>query len=309
MKKLYYLIFTFTLFISILIPQELITNVDSPAVIIIKNNASAMPDSLAHDKELLILEENDGLFSANDSAEELSPNSILRNKNDISFFDKYQGLFGALIGALFGAAGAGLIALYSIKKTHQNSTELVERQLSFQTDVRQSDENFKRINLEKLYCGLLYMIHRDLNSHEEYSKLLIKSINGYQEYILSKQALPAADPFYKYQFDLLQEVVIDILKFDMYDTTIVGSMSPYLQKIKKINHDLDLTEVREMAKVDRRSDFFDGIKEYLDIVIEDISDINTASKDIRKLIKDEIGKFSHSDIVLPNELKQKTAQK
>lgn len=279
------------LFTSIF-PQKL---QNKPAVNIVLED-SLLDNSILNDDSADIQGDNIQFVKINDdnSGDMSSDNTKYKIENDESILFQYQGLIGAIVGAL----GAALIALYSIKKTHRNSMLLQGNIRENQVNDQIKQEQNNNVHNEKLYCGLLYIVHNELMSHESYSSLLIQSIRGYQDYIISNQELPTSDPFYKYPFDLLQEVVIDILEFDMFNTTIIGNMSPYIQKIKKINHDLNLTQFRKMGESDKTSLFFKGIKEYLDIVIEDISDTDIASKDLRNQMKLEIDKFSHSEIVL-----------
>lgn len=195
----------------------------------------------------------------------------------------YQGLIGAFIGSLMAA----LIAIGSIWKTHKNSTELFNKEKS-----QERERN------ERLYCGLLYIIAKELESNGKISELLLTDINSYQEFIKMHKELPSIDPFDKYSFDLLQEVVIKILSYDMYETSIIGLMSPYLLILKRVNHDLVLSRLTESDEAKKRGGYYDAVNSYLDDVKKKIGNISTASENIRVAIVNEIGKFPHSEIDL-----------
>lgn len=200
-----------------------------------------------------------------------------------SFLLQYQGLIGAFFGSLIVA----LIAIGSIRKTHKNATELFNKE-----KLHERERN------ERLYCGLLFIIAQELDSNGRTSKLLLKDINTYQNFIVKYEDLPSIDPFDKYSYDFLQDVVINILKFDMYDTSIIGLMSPYILLLKRVNHDLVLSRLTESDTSKKKSNYFNAVKEYLDVVKKEIRNIGKASKNLRIAIKDEIGKFPHSKIEL-----------
>ena len=159
--------------LSITIAQESITKHDSSFNVldttIIISTSDGKFDSNKHS-----ITSDDGVPQTPNYDEEFAKRKTNITDNlENSLFIRYQGLIGAFIGAFFGALGAALIAYFSIQKTHLNSSKLLDRQIRRDLDNRNLQADNKRINAEKLYCGLLYIIHNDLRGHEYYSEMLI----------------------------------------------------------------------------------------------------------------------------------------
>lgn len=77
-------------------------------------------------------------------------------------------LIGAIAGSFFGAVGAGLIALYSIKRTHKNNIEIEKSKL---IEIRKEKD--------KIYCGLLFMIISEIHYQKIDTEKIEKLINEF----------------------------------------------------------------------------------------------------------------------------------
>jgi len=204
-------------------------------------------------------------------------------------------LIGAIAGAFFGAISAGLIALFSIKRTHKNNFEIEKSK--FIEDRKEK---------EKKYCGLLFMIISEIYFQKKDTELIEKEIKEFIRVTKEQKTIITDKPFTSYQSDMLVECRNRILEYDSFNTELVSTISLYINRINNCNSYLDLTRLIDLERFEKEGEFsiVEGTETYFSDMNEILENIKKARVELTKGLTLEIAKFPSSDIN-PDELLNK----
>lgn len=161
---------------------------------------------------------NDSLIAQSDSI------SYIKIITDDSFWITYQGLIGALIGSMLAA----LIAIYSIKKTHNNQIFLENQKIL----------NNRHIE-EKVYCGFLFSIYAILLNHQQISKKLKSELSGFLNYVKSTGDLIIEKTYNRFAIDLMKDCLLKGLSYQNYDSNIVLYLVTYINMLENFDSSLN----------------------------------------------------------------------
>jgi len=206
----------------------------------------------------------------------------------LSWWQKNEaGLIGAIIGAFLGAIGAGLVAYFSIKRTHNSNIEIERNRM---IDVRKEKE--------KKYCGLLFMIISEIYFQKNETELIEKEINEFVRVTKEQKRIITDNPFTLYQLDMLNECRNRILDYDSFDTELVSTISLYINSINKCNSYLYLKRLTDLERFDKEGEFsiVDGVESYFSAVNNILENIKKARVELTKGLTLEIAKFPSSNI-------------
>jgi hypothetical protein len=193
----------------------------------------------------------------------------------------------SLIGPLIGTLGAGLVALFSVRATHNKALARDQLKSVEQKNIRDS-----------LYCGVLYAIYATMQNHNESSKRILSQLDAIKDRTLEYGRLVVEDLGVRLSLGFLSKCVSQLLTFEQYHTKIGGIAISYLHSAESFNSFLDFSQVHSLKKhVPDDPQFLKGIESYFDNLREHIGKLQKGNADLSELILEELKKFPQINII------------
>ncbi|OGU69421.1 MAG: hypothetical protein A2499_09435 [Stygiobacter sp. RIFOXYC12_FULL_38_8] len=208
--------------------------------------------------------------------------------NDSTFFEEYQGLIGAFIGAL----SAALIAFFSINKTHKKQIALENEKIIHQ-----------KLESEKKYCGILFSIYSILTNHYYISTELKKEIDAHLKILSNTGKLFVDKPYNYLPIDLLKDCTSQIYNYEKYDSNLLMYIVTYVSKIEIFFNDLNFIPLIKMkTEYEDDKSYVESLNGYFAALLKRLEVLDGINEKINSLIKDEINKSSVCDFREMDEL-------
>ncbi|TVL95534.1 MAG: hypothetical protein CV087_24255 [Candidatus Brocadia sp. WS118] len=206
-----------------------------------------------------------------------------------TWWDRNQSVIGSTIGAFLAA----LIAIYTVWRTFKNTKE-----------IEANKNKSRRIEKEKTYCGLLFMIYGELHEHNKKNYILRKAIPIFTETVDKSEGIPYHDPFdnAKYGVTFIEACRIKILDFDFSNASLMTSISSYLHETQQLNHSLNLSPLIRVYEKYPPDVLIQKFHKSFEVVTKMIDILEKRREEIRIEILAEIKSFPHINV---DELLQK----
>ena len=225
----------------------------------------------------------------NDSVKTIISNDLSTTKNIMdnfqskrTLFEKYDSLFGALLGSLLAA----LIAIYSINRTNKNNHVLEIKKYNTQKQI-----------MENKYCGILFAIHSSLRIHDKTYDLLGEEIEQYLKLISNNTKIQIESPFSIFHIQFIKSCQLKILDFDKFNTELSSTISYYVFLVDYINENLNLRKIFDTKDLfENDEEFIEGIKEYFKNIKGMIETLKHQREKLKTNIPDEIASFPQNDV-------------
>ena len=190
--------------------------------------------------------------------------------NDPSFFERYQTLFGSIIGA----AAAALIAYISIKVTHKKQLNLENEKLLYAEDKKREH-----------YRGILISINSIIISHKLIIEALEKEIGALLTDFKVHSRLAYEKPHTFIPIDLLKKLLIKLTEFENYNIQILYSISGYIISIDNLYNDLDFQPINKLKE---EVYFKSRMEAYFMPLLGKINELGIKAAEIEQLLNKEI---------------------
>lgn len=180
--------------------------------------------------------------------------------------ESFLSRFGPLLAALVGSLAAGLIAVYSVRRTHQNA----------QSDAisRRDRENQREA---AVYFGLLYAIEVELQAHRIELRYIAQSLPEVRELsIVANNFIVASIP-HEIPLEFTNVCRSKIIEYDRFTTKLLNQISTYVNSSASLNASLDFTvliQVRQRVNTtaaqaqDAIVKVFDGLLDHLSRIVD-----------------------------------------
>ena len=208
----------------------------------------------------------------------------LGNAMETTWIQKYAPSF---IGTLLGSLIAGLIAVYSVRATHQRS-------------IARDGINAERLKQQRQsrYCGLLFSIHSILQSHNELTNILVKELTDIRDQSVQKMALIIDSTTTRIPIAFMEQCLLKTLEYETFETRLVGNIISYQHYISNLNANLNFSPILKLeSSFKNRQLYIDAIKDYFDQLIQMVGKADNARNDLMTSIQTELKHFPFVTIV------------
>ena len=192
-----------------------------------------------------------------------------------------------LLGTFFGALCSGLVAYYSIKRTHKNSLE-IERQRTLQ---------IKELH-EKQYSGFVFAIYVTMKNLENAIRKTKSQLDSVEEQIISAQSFVVTDVGATLSLSFISELTHKFIGYENYNTQIAGVLISFIHSAENYNL---FTRLDQIANVlDRVKDanrFISSVKSYFDNLREHLTKLDDGGKKITAWCIDELKKSPYNNLI------------
>ncbi|OGU34486.1 MAG: hypothetical protein A2068_12050 [Ignavibacteria bacterium GWB2_35_6b] len=186
--------------------------------------------------------------------------------DEISFWEKYQSLIGALVGSLFAA----LIAIWSIYRTHNN-----------QINIENEKIRISRSHAENVYHGFIFSVHTILINHEHFLNSLTEELRNILANAKKTGKLAYDRPYTYLAVDLLKNNLNKILAYESYDAKNVQLLVTYLNHVENLYNDLNfipLIKLRDDTK--KEDEYLNRLEYYFDNLVERVNILKEMVKEL-----------------------------
>ena len=205
------------------------------------------------------------------------------------WFIKNSGsILGSTIGALLGALGAFIVAIFSINKSHTKTAEHAQK------------------SAERKYCGTLFLMAGEIRNHEQKTKALRKVIKRFVNVTKQQQKILTDEPFNTYEVGLLKTCLNRVMDYDDFNTILISDVSALINRTVNMNGYLSLGRLREFYESysGNPSQLTDAIDAYFKSVHKELSGVQAIRERLIKELLEEINSKPTSFINVDEELKK-----
>lgn len=193
---------------------------------------------------------------------------------------------GDLVGSFLGALFAGLIAIYSVIKTHNLTKEREQKKIQI--------ENNEKINR---YCSIVHSVIVELNWHKEINPMIISQIEGIREKSKRAGKMIIDEPTTFIEIDYLRKLRDKLFSFALANHVIPTHLQLYTNRSLIINRSLKLSIIDEtMKRFDEPENFGKGVDLYFDQLLRDFAQLDVALKQVLNFSLTEINRFPNAEV-------------
>ena len=249
---------------------------------------SAPLDSTAESGKSISAEftsENAGFLTAPDSG--VVPIDI-RSMPQGSFLSRWGPIFAALIGSFF----AGVIALYSVRRTNQNA-RAHEKSRRGREDQRKAG----------VYVGVLYSISVELQAHRMILRDIALTLPEVRRHSMDASKFMVEKIPHYLPMAFLNLSRSKIIEYDRFNTELLNEISAYCNSSSYLNDNLDFTSLMQfILNINLTpADALEAIGGAFDAVLDHLTRIVEARPALRLAIIEEIRRYPGNEIHVAKE--------
>jgi hypothetical protein len=192
-----------------------------------------------------------------------------------------------LLGVFFGTLGSGLVAYYSIKRTHKNSLELEKQRLLQAKELR-----------ERQYYGFVFAISVTMNNLESAIRKTISQLDSVENEIISNQSFVVTDLGVTLSLSFLSTLTLRFIDYEQYNSKIAGWLISFIHSAENFNLFTSLDQVANVLdRVKDATKFIDSVKAYFGNLREHLTKLEKGAKKINDWCVNELKKSPFDNVI------------